>query len=830
MLLVVGVTRYDQDLSRVKFVREGYCEKDNVENDEAVARALQEEIWRIDCLEASGVFNGGPEHLQESVLAQNWLGPSGRHYIHGHGNDQQAANEPGIQMENAVPCGIIIKEASDHNRVENDVQPEIKMLASCSIPGGEKPSYVDDLLHIYNIADESSLDGEVGKRLNQMVPIPVSICEKDNVENDEAVARALQEEIWRIDCLEASGVFNGGPEHLQESVLAQNWLGPSGRHYIHGHGNDQQAANEPGIQMENAVPCGIIIKEASDHNRVENDVQPEIKMLASCSIPGGEKPSYVDDLLHIYNIADESSLDGEVGKRLNQMVPIPVSICEKDNVENDEAVARALQEEIWRIDCLEASGVFNGGPEHLQESVLAQNWLGSSGRHYSYGHDNDQQAANEPGIQIKNAVPYRIIIEEASDHNRVENDVQPEIKMLASCSIPGGEKPSYVDDLLHIFNIADESSLDGEVGKRLNQMVPIPHVPKTIEKIPTVDEEISDHQRLLERLQLYELVELKVQGDGNCQFRALSDQLYRSPDYHASVREQITRQVPEGLSKHVVSSKKAQANWYRKLLEAWRAAKPPPKTPEEAARLVIETLKRHQKADVEGLLAFYGLPLPHTLVQLTAEAPTSLPEGVEYEFQTFLVDPRAIADGDGMTVYVSTTDPRESSCVPIEVQVASVQRSQARAEKNYTEADAIHKKIIEFGYRILNQNNEETLARKYRIRLRGIDAPENEMPYGKEAKEELTKIVQGKCLRVLVCGIDQYGRYVADIYCNGKFVQELMLKKGFAWHYEAYDQRPELARWQKEARDKRVGLWASSNPEKPWEWRKNNKEKGQMRR
>ncbi|XP_030929178.1 staphylococcal-like nuclease CAN2 isoform X2 [Quercus lobata] len=273
---------------------------------------------------------------------------------------------------------------------------------------------------------------------------------------------------------------------------------------------------------------------------------------------------------------------------------------------------------------------------------------------------------------------------------------------------------------------------------------------------------------------------------------------------------EITSQVPEGLSKHVVSSKKAQANWYRKLLEAWRAAKPPPKTPEEAARLVIETLKRHQKADVEGLLAFYGLPLPHTLVQLAAGAPTSLPEGVKYEFQTFPVDSSAIADGDGMTVYVSTTDPRESSCVPREVQEAVVQRSQARVEENYTKADAIHEKIIESGYR-------------------GIDAPENAMPYGKGAKEELTKIVQGKCLRVLVYGDDQYGRCVADIYCDGKFVQELMLKKGFAWHYATYDQRPELARWEKEARATRVGLWASSNPEKPWEWRRKNKKKGQKR-
>ena len=45
------------------------------------------------------------------------------------------------------------------------------------------------------------------------------------------------------------------------------------------------------------------------------------------------------------------------------------------------------------------------------------------------------------------------------------------------------------------------------------------------------------------------------------------------------------------------------------------------------------------------------------------------------------------------------------------------------------------------------------------------------MPYGQEAKEELTKIVQGKCLRVLVFDEDRYGRCVGDVYCNGIFVQ-----------------------------------------------------------
>ncbi|KAL2896208.1 Staphylococcal-like nuclease CAN2 [Bienertia sinuspersici] len=285
---------------------------------------------------------------------------------------------------------------------------------------------------------------------------------------------------------------------------------------------------------------------------------------------------------------------------------------------------------------------------------------------------------------------------------------------------------------------------------------------------------------------------------------------------------EVTSQVPEGLSKHVVSSKKAQSNWYTKLLQAWKEAKPPPKTPEETARLIIQTLKHHQKAD--GLLAFYGLPHPDTLVELYTGVPSTLPNGVKYELHTLPVDTKAVADGDTITVYVSTADPRESSSVPKEVQVAAIQRSKARAEKNYAKADALHKKITDQNYRVLNIQNEEILAKKYRIRLRGIDAPESAMPYGKQAKEELANLVQGKCVKVLVYEEDRYGRYVGDIYCNGIFAQEVMLKKGLAWHYTAYDRRTELANWEKEARAKRVGLWASKNPEEPWEWRKGKRE------
>ncbi|XP_071713593.1 uncharacterized 38.1 kDa protein-like [Rutidosis leptorrhynchoides] len=103
--------------------------------------------------------------------------------------------------------------------------------------------------------------------------------------------------------------------------------------------------------------------------------------------------------------------------------------------------------------------------------------------------------------------------------------------------------------------------------------------------------------------------------------------------------------------------------------------------------------------------------------------------------------------------------------------MAAVERNKARAERNFTKADALRKQIIDAGYLVICINNEEILARKYRIRLRGIDAPENDQPYGKEAKEELVKILKGERLKIRVFDKDKYGRFVGDVYCNGNFVQ-----------------------------------------------------------
>ncbi|GKB13257.1 hypothetical protein Tco_0847180, partial [Tanacetum coccineum] len=179
---------------------------------------------------------------------------------------------------------------------------------------------------------------------------------------------------------------------------------------------------------------------------------------------------------------------------------------------------------------------------------------------------------------------------------------------------------------------------------------------------------------------------------------------------------EITSQVPEGLSRHVISSKKAQSNWYRKLSKAWRESKPPPNTPEEASRLVILTLQKHKQPDVEGLLSFYGLPIIYLLDELTTtESPQA--DGLKFKLHTLPVDGKTVPDGDGVNVYVSTSDARESSQLPQEVSMAMIERNEARAVRNYSKADALQKQINDAGYRVLNINDEEILARRYRIRL-----------------------------------------------------------------------------------------------------------------
>lgn len=102
------------------------------------------------------------------------------------------------------------------------------------------------------------------------------------------------------------------------------------------------------------------------------------------------------------------------------------------------------------------------------------------------------------------------------------------------------------DDQMIALVLSEEyANLDGAVGRRLSNLAPVPHVPRINTFIPTMNDASMDHQRLLQRLNVYGLCEVRVSGDGNCQFRALSDQLYRSPEHHKHVRKDIVKQLKD---------------------------------------------------------------------------------------------------------------------------------------------------------------------------------------------------------------------------------------------------------------------------------------------
>ncbi|XP_020269451.1 OTU domain-containing protein DDB_G0284757 isoform X1 [Asparagus officinalis] len=121
---------------------------------------------------------------------------------------------------------------------------------------------------------------------------------------------------------------------------------------------------------------------------------------------------------------------------------------------------------------------------------------------------------------------------------------QPDYVRESSSSSVSSTIPDNEEDLTIGSILAEENHrVDRSLGKRLSHLDSIPHTPRVNGEIPDVDNATLDHERLTERLATYGLAELQVEGDGNCQFRALADQLFRNPDYHKHVRKAVIKQL-----------------------------------------------------------------------------------------------------------------------------------------------------------------------------------------------------------------------------------------------------------------------------------------------
>lgn len=134
-------------------------------------------------------------------------------------------------------------------------------------------------------------------------------------------------------------------------------------------------------------------------------------------------------------------------------------------------------------------------------------------------------------------------------------------------------------------------------------------------------------------------------------------------------------------------------------------------------------------------------------------------------------------------------------------------------------------------------------ARKYKIRLFAVDAPETSchLPTptvadtvciesaqraGKESKDNLVRWIFGKKVYVLINGKDKYNRYVGTVYLGKRDINLQQVKEGYAWIFTRYAEtmNPTLYKdyvaSEESARAKRIGLWKYDNPMPPWEYRR----------
>src|SRR6202007_563472 len=114
---------------------------------------------------------------------------------------------------------------------------------------------------------------------------------------------------------------------------------------------------------------------------------------------------------------------------------------------------------------------------------------------------------------------------------------------------------------------------------------------------------------------------------------------------------------------------------------------------------------------------------------------------------------------------------------------------------------------------------------QHRIRLAGIDAPENKQAFGTKAKQVLADKVFGKEVKVVWKKRDRYKRILGDIYLGERWLNLEMVEEGYAWHYVYFSKDARLAKAEREAKEAKRGLLADPEPIPPWDYRKMKKKK-----
>ena len=106
-----------------------------------------------------------------------------------------------------------------------------------------------------------------------------------------------------------------------------------------------------------------------------------------------------------------------------------------------------------------------------------------------------------------------------------------------------------------------------------------------------------------------------------------------------------------------------------------------------------------------------------------------------------------------------------------------------------------------------------------RVRFYGIDCPEINQPWGKQARLFVARMIAGKEITVCPVETDRYNRVVGWVFWRHACLNRYLVKKGLAWHDRRYSDDTGLERVEIQARKTKKGLWRYANPLPPWEFR-----------
>ena len=105
------------------------------------------------------------------------------------------------------------------------------------------------------------------------------------------------------------------------------------------------------------------------------------------------------------------------------------------------------------------------------------------------------------------------------------------------------------------------------------------------------------------------------------------------------------------------------------------------------------------------------------------------------------------------------------------------------------------------------------------VELEGIDCPELEQDFGKEAKEFTKNFIYKKKVKVEIKAYDAEERVIGRVFLEDKDLSLALIEVGLAWYDKKKGPDKKLAKAQKKAKKAKIGLWSGLKPIPPWIFR-----------